>query len=593
MLMSYDIKVILVFDGQHLPAKALTEQRRRESRQQSQKRAKELLRLGRVEEARSQMRRGVDVTHEMALRLIQRCRERNVDCIVAPYEADAQMAWLNKAGIAEYIITEDSDLTLFGAEKVIFKLDLNGNGLLVEAEKFHLAMGCSKERYHFEKFRRMCILSGCDYLDSLPGIGLAKACKFILKTEQDDMRIALKKIPQYLNMRNLEVDDDYIENFMKAEATFKHMYIYNPLEKRMERLHPLEDYETDERYCSNAGSLLPDSEKAMQLALGNLNPFTLKALDNWHPDQATPLATKAASANAIKRSKHRSIWQKEIKETPVELKQSSCALFFKKIDFVGQNIQAEIEANQRQEQAKPTEAELINVYSFKGKRKRSPSRSNSQSTPPSSPVLSKSRHNPFAKESLQRPPAVCENASLLRLVSPSKCSPLKTMEQSRANPPKRCNLTEVLEQVEVRSRFFSARTSETERMPRVPKEQLSDEKQQQMQVEPPVLQEMVQPEQPNEQSQEANIPEKDVDSSTTHSVAASSNEDILLLSSDDDSVSLPSIQVQAKPQLKLAPVARRVGLSKPKAKGRTKSMPISENQTKLSMFGFHKPRLLK
>lgn len=205
MLLSYNVKPILVFDGQHLPAKALTEQRRRESRQQSKKRAAELLRLGRVQEAHSQMRRCVDVTHEMALRLIQECRKRNVDCIVAPYEADAQMAWLNKAGIAEYIVTEDSDLTLFGAQKIIFKLDLTGGGLLVEAQKLYLAMGCREERYHFDKFRRMCILSGCDYLDSLPGIGLAKACKFMLKTEQDDMRIALKKIPQYLNMRNLEV----------------------------------------------------------------------------------------------------------------------------------------------------------------------------------------------------------------------------------------------------------------------------------------------------------------------------------------------------------------------------------------------------
>jgi len=205
LLLSYDIKPILVFDGQHLPAKALTEKRRRDSRKQSKERAAELLRLGRIEEARSHMRRCVDVTHDMALRLIRECRSRNVDCIVAPYEADAQMAWLNKTDVAQYIITEDSDLTLFGAKKIIFKLDLNGSGLLVEAEKLHLAMGCNEEKYHFDKFRRMCILSGCDYLDSLPGIGLAKACKFILKTEQDDMRIALKKIPSYLNMRNLEV----------------------------------------------------------------------------------------------------------------------------------------------------------------------------------------------------------------------------------------------------------------------------------------------------------------------------------------------------------------------------------------------------
>lgn len=388
----------------------------------------------------------------------------------------------------------------------------------------------------------------------------------------------------------MQVDDDYIENFMKAEATFKHMYIYNPQEKRMERLYALEDYETDERYCGNAGSLLTDSEKAMQLALGNLNPFTHKSLDSWHPDQVTPSVTKAASANSIKRSNHKSIWQKETKNSPQQMKQTSCALFFKKIDFVGQNIQTEIEANQRQEQAKPTEAELINVYSFKGKRKRSPSRSNSQSTPPSSPIQSKSRHNPFARESIQRPLAVCENASLLRLVSPKKCSPMKSAEESKVNPAKRCNLTEVLEQVEVRSRFFSPRTLEAEKIAKVPKELPKEKLEEQ-----PMEQEK---EHPNEQPGKANIPQQ-AENSTATSAAASCTEDIVLLSScsDDDnstqSVTLPSSQEQAKPQPKLAPIARRVGLSKPRTKGRTKSVPISENQTKLSMFGFHKPRLLK
>jgi len=32
------------------------------------------------------------------------------DCIVAPYEADAQLAYLNISGIADFIISEDSDL---------------------------------------------------------------------------------------------------------------------------------------------------------------------------------------------------------------------------------------------------------------------------------------------------------------------------------------------------------------------------------------------------------------------------------------------------------------------------------------------------
>lgn len=55
----------------------------------------------------------------MALELMHECRKLDVDCIVAPYEADAQLAFLNISGIADYVITEDSDLTLFGCKKVI------------------------------------------------------------------------------------------------------------------------------------------------------------------------------------------------------------------------------------------------------------------------------------------------------------------------------------------------------------------------------------------------------------------------------------------------------------------------------------------
>ena len=88
------------------------------SRQNSRKQAAELLRAGRINEARNFLRRCIDITHEMALALIHECRRRNVDCIVAPYEADAQLAYLNLKNIAQIVITEDSDLVLFGCTKV-------------------------------------------------------------------------------------------------------------------------------------------------------------------------------------------------------------------------------------------------------------------------------------------------------------------------------------------------------------------------------------------------------------------------------------------------------------------------------------------
>lgn len=48
----------------------------------------------------------------------QAARARGVDCIVAPYEADAQLAYLTKCHLAQAVITEDSDLLAFGCKKV-------------------------------------------------------------------------------------------------------------------------------------------------------------------------------------------------------------------------------------------------------------------------------------------------------------------------------------------------------------------------------------------------------------------------------------------------------------------------------------------
>ncbi|XP_077291211.1 exonuclease tos [Arctopsyche grandis] len=315
MLLSHNIKPILVFDGRHLPAKLLTEEKRRESRNAAKKRAAELLRMGKVEEAKTHMRRSVDITHEMALDLIKECRKMNVDCIVAPYEADAQLAYLNRKNIAQFVITEDSDLLLFGCNKVFFKMDLNGNGVLMESAKLPLVMKCPYEKYRFDKFRQMCILSGCDYLASLPGIGLAKARQFINATQDPDISNALKKIPSFFNKSSLQVTDEYRDAFLKAEATFKHQYVYDPIDRAMIPLNSLEDEGTDPQHCTNAGTLL-DVDVAFQLAVGNLDPFTLKQMDNWHPDDKSlkPTGAKTNQWSQFSIAPHKSMWSKDYTE---------------------------------------------------------------------------------------------------------------------------------------------------------------------------------------------------------------------------------------------------------------------------------------
>ena len=71
----------------------------------------------------------------------------------------------------------------------MFKMDVSGNGVVVERRDLNKAMGLQPETYTFDKFRYMCILSGCDYLPNLPGIGLAKATKALKLSRQSDMSL--------------------------------------------------------------------------------------------------------------------------------------------------------------------------------------------------------------------------------------------------------------------------------------------------------------------------------------------------------------------------------------------------------------------
>ena len=71
----------------------------------------------------------------------------------------------------------------------MFKMDTAGSGMLVKKGDLNKAMKLQDAHYTFDKFRYMCMLSGCDYMPSLPGIGLARACKAMKKTRQIDVEL--------------------------------------------------------------------------------------------------------------------------------------------------------------------------------------------------------------------------------------------------------------------------------------------------------------------------------------------------------------------------------------------------------------------
>lgn len=74
-------------------------------------------------------------------------------------------------------------------------MDKQGHGLEIDQSNLGRCRSLGNI-FTEEKFRYMCILSGCDYLASLHGIGLGKACKLL----------RLAKDPDILKVRPFEVD---------------------------------------------------------------------------------------------------------------------------------------------------------------------------------------------------------------------------------------------------------------------------------------------------------------------------------------------------------------------------------------------------
>ena len=58
-------------------------------------------------------------------------------------------------------------------------MDANGSGLMIDLKYLPKLKGLRMDGFTQQKFREMCILSGCDYLQSVKGMGLITAHKML------------------------------------------------------------------------------------------------------------------------------------------------------------------------------------------------------------------------------------------------------------------------------------------------------------------------------------------------------------------------------------------------------------------------------
>ncbi|CAN1266909.1 Exonuclease 1 [Linum perenne] len=273
LLIHHKIIPVVVLDGANIPCKSSTEHERRRKREANHELAVAKLKEGDASSAREFFQRAVNITPSMAHQLIQILKSKRVEFVVAPYEADAQLAYLSSLGEARggvsAVITEDSDLLAYGCKATIFKMDQHGNGeelVLDGVFDPEASRKPSFQHFNMELFTGMCVLAGCDFLSSVPGIGIVKAYTIVLSVLKLD--------------KGAQMPDDYIYSFREALAVFQHARIYDPKAKSIKPMKPLPQ-DLAEYFSGKLDFLGPEmpSSVATAIAEGTTNPLSMEPFD--------------------------------------------------------------------------------------------------------------------------------------------------------------------------------------------------------------------------------------------------------------------------------------------------------------------------
>ena len=143
------------------------------------------------------------------------------------------MTYLERVGFVDAILTEDSDLLVFGCKNVLFKLDPVSATIISISRSDFGSPSLASESLSFigwtdNQFRWMAMMSGCDYLSSITGIGLKTAHSLLRKH---------KSVEKALRAIRLEGKKDiprgYLDAFKLAEKVFLHQRVYDPSQERL------------------------------------------------------------------------------------------------------------------------------------------------------------------------------------------------------------------------------------------------------------------------------------------------------------------------------------------------------------------------
>lgn len=125
----------------------------------------------------------------------------------APEDAEKYCAFLQKNGLVDYTVTDDTDASTFGCP-IILKTSINKNITEINTDVI-----LQRFEMTYDSFVDFCILSGCDYTDPIPQIGPITAFNLIKKhgSIEEILKVLNKEAPNfnYNDSRKIFKEFDY------------------------------------------------------------------------------------------------------------------------------------------------------------------------------------------------------------------------------------------------------------------------------------------------------------------------------------------------------------------------------------------------
>ncbi|MGL6297924.1 MAG: flap endonuclease-1 [Methanobacteriaceae archaeon] len=212
------IKPIYVFDGKSSHLKRDTINKRINVREESEKKWKESLEKGDIEEARKfavRSSRMSSYTIESSKKLLE---FMGIPYVQSFGEGEAQASYMVANGDAWAVASQDYDCLLFGAPKVVRNLTLSGN--LSDLEYMELKKTVNDLEMTREQLVDLALLVGTDFNEGIKGIGAKKGLKLI--KEHGNAEKALESINEELVIAGDATIDDLRNIFLEPNINTKY-----------------------------------------------------------------------------------------------------------------------------------------------------------------------------------------------------------------------------------------------------------------------------------------------------------------------------------------------------------------------------------